>query len=81
MNRPSFEAIDSFCEWAAKVSIPTTLLVWDGMLDPDEYFRLAKYLDSRGRRAVLVGSCYRTDDTGKATRHVVRAPRRGAAPR
>ncbi|MFE6753999.1 hypothetical protein ACFVDQ_10395 [Streptomyces sp. NPDC057684] len=73
-NRPSFEAIDSFCEWAEKVSIPTTLLVWDGMVDPDEYFRLAKYLDSRGRRAVLVGSCYRTDDTGKATGHVVQAP-------
>ncbi len=29
-----------------------------------------------GRRAVLVGSCYRTDDTGKATRHVVQAPPR-----
>nr|WSX49131.1 hypothetical protein OG409_09335 [Streptomyces sp. NBC_00974] len=72
-NRPSFEAIDSFCEWAEKVSIPTTLLVWDGMSDPDEYFRLAKYLDSRGRRAVLVGSCYRTDDV-KKSKNVIEAP-------
>ncbi|MFC9749818.1 P-loop NTPase [Streptomyces niveus] len=72
-NRPSFEAIDSFCQWAEKVTIPTTLLVWDGMVDPDEYFRLAKYLDSRGRRAVLVGSCYRTDDF-KKTSQVIEAP-------
>ncbi|MFI6864433.1 hypothetical protein ACIBKZ_31850 [Streptomyces sp. NPDC050421] len=72
-NRPSFEAIDSFCEWSEKMSIPTTLVIWDGMVDPDEYFRLAKYLDSRGRRAVLVGSCYRTDDPQKLN-YVIEAP-------
>lgn len=72
-NRPSFEVIDSFCEWVEKVSIPGTLLVWDGMIDPDEYFRLAKYLDSRGRRAVLVGSCYPSSDL-KKSRQVVEAP-------
>jgi hypothetical protein len=43
------------------------------MVDPDEYFRLAKYLDSRGRRAVLVGSCYRTNDLDSA-HHVLEAP-------
>lgn len=48
--RPSFEAIDSFCEWVENTSLPTTLLVWDGMVDPDEYFRLAKYLDARAAR-------------------------------
>lgn len=70
--RPSFEAIDSFCEWVENTSAPTTLLVWDGMVDPDEYFRLARYLDARGRKAVLVGSCYRTNE--RRTRQVIEAP-------
>ncbi|MFI9011631.1 hypothetical protein ACIGNX_30785 [Actinosynnema sp. NPDC053489] len=73
INRPSFDAIDSFCEWAENMSMPTTLVVWDGMLDPDDYFTLTKFLDSRGRRAVLVGSCYRADDDERA-HHVVQAP-------
>jgi hypothetical protein len=41
------------------------------MVDPDEYFRLAKYLDARGRKAVLVGSCYRTNE--RRTRQVIDA--------
>ncbi|MFI8103341.1 hypothetical protein [Streptomyces sp. NPDC086023] len=59
-NRPSYDAIDPFCEWAERITNASTLIVWDGMVDADEYFRLAKYLDSRGRRAVVVGSCYST---------------------
>ncbi|TDB94883.1 hypothetical protein [Actinomadura sp. 7K534] len=64
-SRPSYEVIDDFCAWAEEISIPVTLLVWDGMLDPDEYSRLKKYLDSRGRRTVLVGSCYFRKDLPK----------------
>ncbi|MEV7413928.1 hypothetical protein [Streptomyces sp. NPDC089919] len=71
-NRPSYDAIDTFCSWAETISKSSTLLVWDGMVDQDEYFRLAKYLDSRGRRTVLVGSCYRTDD--RSREHLVHAP-------
>ncbi|MFF4241467.1 hypothetical protein ACFYYL_36865 [Actinomadura geliboluensis] len=57
-SRPSYEVIDAFCAWGEGASLPGTLLVWDGMLDPDEYSRLKRYLDSRGRRTVLVGTCY-----------------------
>lgn len=72
-SRPSFDTINSFCEWADEVAIPATLIVWDGMVDPDEYFRLSKFLDSRGRRAVLVGSYYRRNDL-RISRGVVEAP-------
>ncbi|MCD0448334.1 hypothetical protein LO762_03855 [Actinocorallia sp. API 0066] len=67
-SRPSYEVIDAFCAWVEGASIPATLLVWDGMLDPDEYSRLKRYLDSRGRRTVLVGTCYFRKESGKKNR-------------
>jgi hypothetical protein len=74
VNRPPFDAIDKFCEWVENVSTrSTTLVAWDGMIDPDEYFRLGKYLDSRGRRATVVGSYYRAEKP-KLTQHVIEAP-------
>ncbi|MFJ9877801.1 hypothetical protein ACIRVI_32760 [[Kitasatospora] papulosa] len=57
-TRPEFQALDDFCLWAEEQSGANTLIVWDGMLEPEEYQRLFDYLRSRGRKVVMVGSCY-----------------------
>lgn len=57
-TRPEYEALDDFCLWAEEQSGESTLIVWDGMLEPQDYQRLFDYLRSRGRRIVVVGSCY-----------------------
>lgn len=53
--------IDYFCKWAEDCGAPSTLIVWDGMLDPEHYSDLLRYLTGRGRKVVVVGSCYRLD--------------------
>ncbi|WSA78836.1 ATP-binding protein [Streptomyces sp. NBC_01799] len=61
-TRPEYEALDDFCLWAEEQSGGSTLIVWDCMLEPQEYQRLFDYLRSRGRKVVLVGSCYWDED-------------------
>ena len=52
--------VDAFCEWAENRGAESVLIVWDGMCDVAEYYDLLRYLESRGRKAVvLVGSTYR----------------------
>jgi hypothetical protein len=58
-ERPAFGAIDQFCQRVENHGAPATLIIWDGMLEPDSYDELQRYLSSRGRRAVVVGSSYR----------------------
>jgi len=55
--------IDYFCKWAEDCGAPSTLIVWDGMLDPEQYYDLLRYLTGRGRKVVVVGSCYKRDPT------------------
>jgi hypothetical protein len=56
--RPDFEALDDFCLWAEEQAGGSTLIVWDGMVEPHEYQRLFDYLRSRGRKVIVLGSCY-----------------------
>lgn len=58
---PSNSDIDSFCKWAEDCDAPSTLIVWDGMLELGQYYDVLRYLVGRGRKVVLVGSCYRLD--------------------
>jgi hypothetical protein len=58
-SRPQIGAVDDFALWAESIGARGTLLVWDGMLDTDDYFGLARQLRSRGRKALVVGSSYR----------------------
>lgn len=58
---PHNSDIDSFCKWAEDCGAPATLIVWDGMLDLGQYYDVLRYLVGRGRKVVLVGSCYRLD--------------------
>ncbi len=55
------ETIDKFCNWAEDQGAAAVVVIWDGMLDPRQYRELDHYLRSRGRRCVLVGTCYQTD--------------------
>lgn len=55
------ESIDEFCNWAENQGAPSVVVIWDGMLDPRQYREMDQYLRSRGRRSVIVGTCYQTD--------------------
>jgi hypothetical protein len=71
-QRPVPSDIDSFCQWAEDAGAPACLVIWDGMVEVDEYAALLRYLTSRGRKVVLVGSCYRIPDwDAKASRFVL----------
>ena len=63
--RPSHYDMDAFLEWAENQGASNTLVVWDGMLEFDQYLETIEYLTSRGRRLVLVGSSYRYVDSGR----------------
>jgi hypothetical protein len=60
-QKPNFFNIDLFCKWAEDNNAPTTLIVWDGMQELEQYYTLLRYLISRGRKVLMVGSCYRLD--------------------
>ena len=58
-QRPINSDIDRFCQWAENQGSPSTLVIWDGMVEIEQYYDLLQYLTGRGRKVVLVGSCYR----------------------
>ncbi len=71
-QRPAWSDIDSFCQWAEEAGAPACLVIWDGVVEVDEYATLLRYLTSRGRKVVLVGSCYRIPDRdAKASRFIL----------
>ncbi len=54
------ELLEQFCKWSEDNQASATLVVWDGMREPNEYQDLISYLEGvHGRRVVLVGSAYR----------------------
>jgi hypothetical protein len=57
-ERPQLDDVEAFVAWSESRGAPPTVLVWDGMTNPDEYYILARQLRSRGRRAVVVGTAY-----------------------
>ncbi len=59
---PKKEDIEVFCRWAEDHKSKYTLVIWDGMLTPDYYQEALKDLTGRGRKVVLVGSCYRLNE-------------------
>ena len=71
-QRPVPSDIDSFCKWAEDMGARTCLVLWDGMVERREYSDILGYLSSRGRKVVLVGTCYRIDEAeAKGTRFVL----------
>ena len=57
-QRPVASDVDRFCQWAEDSGAPSSLVVWDGMVEQEEYSEFLRYLTSRGRKVVLAGSCY-----------------------
>src|SRR5262249_51787603 len=51
-----------------------TLIVWDGMQDPSDYRGLLRGLTSRGRKVVLVGTSYLTEQNHARGAHLITAP-------
>lgn len=58
-DRLSFPAVDAYALWAEEQGATSTLLVWDGMADTDDYFAGHRYFRARGRRVLIVGTAYR----------------------
>ena len=72
---PQSQDIASFCERAEDSGAKVTLIVSDANRDVDRYHDLLVGLRSRGRRVVVVGSQYQTDDSpGIVQDTVVQAP-------
>jgi hypothetical protein len=60
-QKPVNSEIETFCEWAEDCGATSTLVIWDGMVEIEQYYNLLQYLTGRGRKVVLVGSCYRIE--------------------
>lgn len=65
-QKPSPTDIDVFCKWAEDIGAPYTLVIWDGMINVEAYSEFLHYLVSRGRKVILVGSCYYVKDSQKS---------------
>lgn len=50
--------IDNFCRWCEENKASKTIIVWDGMVEVDNYYQLINRLNARGRNVVLIGSSY-----------------------
>jgi hypothetical protein len=71
---PSYGDIDVFCEWVEREGATATLVAWDGMLSPGDYGDALRYLGSRGRNVVVVGSSYRLPEEDARGTNFVHAP-------
>jgi hypothetical protein len=72
---PDIPEVDRFIDWAEAQGSKATLIVWDGMLSPEEYNNANNRLHDRGRSVVLVGSSYEveTDNISLSKNHYYHA--------
>ncbi len=70
-ERPTLPDIEAFASWADRNHDLPTLLVWDGMVDIDEYYQLQRRLASLGLRVVIVGSSYLPPQSARRRRSLV----------
>ncbi len=59
IRQPTYPDVDQCCQWFEDHEADAVLVVWDGMRPDTDYDDLQAYLASRGRKAVVVGSCYK----------------------
>jgi tetratricopeptide (TPR) repeat protein len=57
-KRPVAEHIDQFCQYVENHGARACLVVWDGMVNLEDYRDFLTRLTSRGRKVVLIGSTY-----------------------
>lgn len=67
---PSYSDIDIYCKWAEDCGAYSSVVVWDGMVDVDQYYELVKYLTGRGRKVTIVGSIYKTSDRSRQSNFI-----------
>lgn len=70
-DRPNATEVEAYGLWAEGAAGLKTVLIWDGMVDSDDYFALHRQLRARGQRVLIVGSTY---VSGERTGQVVTAP-------
>lgn len=63
-DRPIASEVEAYSAWAEGVAGLRTVLIWDGMVDGDDYFALHRQLRARGQRVLIVGSTYRSASAG-----------------
>ena len=74
-QKPIFADIDRFCQWAEDNGAQASLVVWDGMLQPEEYAEFLRVLSGRGtRKIVLLGTCYHLNPSYARSIGAVEAP-------
>lgn len=73
--RPDRNQIDLFCQHVEVRTDAPVFLLYDGLRDSGEYFDLAEYFASRGRKCVVVGTSY----TFQATQRKRARPERSAS--
>ncbi|WP_271812606.1 hypothetical protein [Clostridium beijerinckii] len=64
-EKPSFDSIDIFCKWLEDNGAEKTIIIWDDSVYSNElsqYNDLNKYLVTRGRKIVVIGSSYKVSD-------------------
>ncbi len=77
---PLAAELDDFCEAAEEAGAPGTVVICDGSHPPARYIDLTTGLKSKGRRVVVVGSCYRIEEeTRAADNRYVYAPEKLSA--
>ena len=59
---PTYEDIETFCLEAERLASTATVLICDSNQAPQRYDDLASALRSRGRRLLIVGTCYRMEN-------------------
>ena len=73
-QRSNTADLEPFCRWAEEEKAPACLIIWDGMLESEEYSRSLRYLTSKGRKVVLVGTCYTISSRYARSMRFVSAP-------
>jgi hypothetical protein len=71
---PLYSDLEAFCNWINDRGAPVVLIVWDGIVDPTQYYELAKWLAGKGRKAVVVGSVYQHQSDRPSSNFVVAPP-------
>lgn len=66
--------IKIFCELMESYAPYTTLVVWDGMLDYEKYYQFSRKLASLGKKALIVGSCYKINTFHENVKDIIEVP-------
>jgi hypothetical protein len=70
-RNPITDHLIRFCQWAEEEGASAVLIVWDGMKEPEEYYKLSNRFATLARRTVVVGSCYSLVGSNNYHNHII----------